>query len=146
MLSKKQCIFDRPLDVGVGQILALIGGGDNSVRKLESGIYEIKNFSGDMYIGCEFDEYPKLMNINCYGVCDNYKQVVEQEPMLQEDYKDKEFVVFVTPVRKSEQPETGGWRWHKWGPYIGNQKPQEEYLFNEPEIEEVFVYHIYELK
>jgi hypothetical protein len=40
----------------------------------------------------------------------------------------------------------GGWRWHKWGPYIGTQEPKCEYIHDEPEIEEVFTYHVYELK
>ena len=38
-----------------------------------------------------------------------------------------------------------GWRWHKWGPYIGTQDPQCEYLADEPEIKEVFVYRFIQL-
>jgi hypothetical protein len=79
-----------------------------------------------------------------YGVCDNYEQVLNNYPELQNS--DKKFVVSLTPMTKSEEPESGGWRWHKWGEYIGEQHPTHEYLYDEPEIEEVFVYHIYELE
>lgn len=79
-----------------------------------------------------------------YGVCDNYEQVLNQYPELQNS--NKKFVVSLTPMTKSEEPESGGWRWHKWGEYIGEQNPTHEYLYDEPEIEEVFVYHIYELE
>lgn len=55
--------------------------------------------------------------------------------------------MILTPVRKADQTHDGGWRWNKWwGPYIGSQRPQFEYLYDEPEIDEVFCYHIYEKK
>jgi hypothetical protein len=47
-------------------------------------------------------------------------------------------------VIKANQSHEGGWRWHKWGEYIGKYEPQYEYLYDEPEIEKVYVYHIYE--
>jgi len=49
-------------------------------------------------------------------------------------------------IRKDLEPTDGGWRWHKWGEYIGTQNPQMEYIHDEPEIEKVYVYHIYELE
>jgi hypothetical protein len=48
----------------------------------------------------------------------------------------------LTEVRKDDQPKQGGWRWHKWGPYIGTHEKQFEYLADEEGIERVFCYHI----
>jgi hypothetical protein len=54
------------------------------------------------------------------------------------------FVISFTRVLKSNQPSAGGWRWHKWGPYMGTQNSQREYLHDEPSISEIFCYHIME--
>ncbi|MNC81295.1 hypothetical protein D3C75_1343800 [compost metagenome] len=59
---------------------------------------------------------------------------------------ERKFVVSLAEIRKDEQPEQWGWRWEKWGEYIGTQNSQADYLYDEPEIERVFVYHIYEIK
>lgn len=48
----------------------------------------------------------------------------------------------LTRLLKSEESSDGGWRWHKWGEYIGTHKPQCEYLHDEPEIEEVWVFDV----
>lgn len=82
-----------------------------------------------------------------YGVADSLEQIAEYIKPIQ----DKNIFVLATPIRKEEQPEWGGekpewggWRWHKWGQYIGKQSPQCEYLYDEPIIELVYVFRIYE--
>lgn len=79
-----------------------------------------------------------------YGVCDDYRQILEQCPDILSS--DRQFVITLAEMCKSDQPDWGGWRWHKWGPYIGVHEPQCEYLYDEPEIEQVYCYHIYEKK
>lgn len=79
-----------------------------------------------------------------YGVCDCYTQILEQCPTLQDP--DREFVVMLCEVRRAEQPASGGWRWHKWGAYIGTHDIQCEYLYDEVGIDSVFCFHIYERK
>ena len=79
-----------------------------------------------------------------YGVCDSVDNLLEVYPELVTS--EREFVVNLCEVRKDEQPDEGGWRWHKWGEYIGNQIPTTEYIYDEPLIEQVFCYHIYEKK
>lgn len=106
------------------------------------GIYQINSFGGT-YILSDFERYPTL-DIGPYGVCDSYEQILEQCPELV-DSTDREFVITLTPVVKADQPAEGGWRWHKWGDYIGNLDPQYEYIYDEPFIEKVYCYHIYEL-
>jgi hypothetical protein len=117
------------------------------------GIYEIRGFNFSVNIdnckGYFIDQKDRLFDKNgeyfCeYGVCDDVKQVLELCPMLEASRKRK-FVISITEIRRDEQPESGGWRWHKWGPYIGTQQPGCEYLYEDTHIESVYVYHIYEL-
>ncbi len=95
-------------------------------------------------------ETPKTLEnpyiVKNYGVCDSAEQVFERYKFLDDDPNNKYFIA-LNPVRKSEQPETGGWRWHKWGSYIGNQKLGDcEYLYDEPDIELIYTYSVYKFK
>lgn len=92
----------------------------------------------------EHPDAPESLCLNAYGVVDSPDQFQEDfRETLEADPRD--FFVAFTEIRKDEQPETGGWRWHKWGPYYGTQKPQCEYIADEPEIESVYLFHIYQL-
>lgn len=87
----------------------------------------------------DWDAYPSEG-----GVCDTPEQVLAHIPLLVTD--PRRFIVFFTPIRKRDQPAEGGWRWHKWGEYIGTQPSAGcEYLYDEPHIDEVLVYHIVEV-
>lgn len=78
-----------------------------------------------------------------YGVADNLEQIkIHFKDIIESDAN---IVICVSEIRKDSEPSDGGWRWHKWGPYIGKQNPQYEYLYNEPEIESVYVYHVYSI-
>ena len=74
-----------------------------------------------------------------YGVCDNASQILEHyQP------KDDE-VIILFPVIREYEPENYGWRWHKWGPYIGVHNPRYEYIYDEEEIDVVFCFSIYKI-
>lgn len=77
-----------------------------------------------------------------YGVCDSYQQLLEKCPIIESS--DREYIVTFFQVDRSDQEEEGGWRWHKWGDYIGDQEITMEYIYDEPEIERVYCYQIYE--
>lgn len=83
--------------------------------------------------------YPEL-----YGVCDDPMQVVANWPCLLLD--DLEHFIAFNEVRRDEQPSSGGWRWHKWGSYIGEHETTQEYLYDEPDIEKVYTFKIYTFK
>jgi hypothetical protein len=85
----------------------------------------------------EFDEFP-------YGICDEPEQFINKFEKIIADHKDT-FVVTFTLIAKKDQPKQDGWRWGKWGPYIGNKIPQFEYLYDEPEIEEVVIYAVWKV-
>lgn len=88
----------------------------------------------------DFEEFEPCLNP--YGVIDKPEQLLE---LYDFDADPRRFFISVTPMLKQHQSEDGGWRWHKWGPYLGSQRPTMEYLYDEPVIEEVWVYHIYQL-
>lgn len=80
-----------------------------------------------------------------YMVCDNVEQALEYWKGAIEN-PDHKYVIALMPVRKKDEPESDGWRWHKWGKYIGTQNAQCEYLFDEPEVEVVYCAHIYNVE
>lgn len=110
-------------------------------KRLRQGVYQIGHFNLN-HILEEYDEYPDLNGINCYGVCDSVEQLLEACPEL--ETSQRRFVVSITPVVRADQDPEWGWRWHKWGPYIGNHQPQHEYLYDEVGIEAVYVYQVFE--
>lgn len=79
-----------------------------------------------------------------FGVCDDPKQITEKWPELLTSAR--RFMIGVTPIYRKDQPADGGWRWHKWGEYIGIKTPQHEYLYDEKEIDVVWVFNIVELE
>jgi hypothetical protein len=146
-------------------ILAIIGQGGETVERVRRGIYKSRCFSFDYLItekvrepfheahdrihknGEDFqtvwEEYSnRLGGLDEYGVCDSIEQVLERFDF---EGDERAFAINFVEIRRDEQPESGGWRWHKWGEYIGTKEPQYEYLYDEPEIESVLCYHIYEI-
>lgn len=85
-----------------------------------------------------------------YGVADNLDQIdeyvnskiKEAEKYYKSNLDEINFVVTVTPILKSHEPEDGGWRWSKWGQYIGTRESEAEYLYDEPEIDSIFVFEV----
>lgn len=139
--------FQEP-DQTMKAIFEIIGGKQGSVmpERIDLGMYRTGHWNIHDMVIPKIDLFaPSLVHaVNAYGVCDYPKQVLERFPIIA-DHPSKFFIGFVR-LRRDEQPADGGWRWHKWGTYIGNREPKCEYLYDEPEIEEVYTYHIYELK
>lgn len=129
-------------------------------KKIDNGLYMIAvghglNFERSLPdVQIEYDWPPKPQvpgywyqsrwiengTIPAYGVCDSPMQFMEKIGNILDKLPEEYVVGFDKIVKKEEEP--GGWRWSKWGEYIGNQKPQCEYLYDEPEIEEVFLFTI----
>lgn len=125
----------------------------------EVGIYQCSfafNFSE-----AEFEETKQLswedrykifpdFEKNTYGVADNVEQIKKYYKDQVED-PEKKYAICVTPVwqEKENAGNGGGWRWHKWGEYIGELNPQYEYLDDEDfgdDFEYVLVFTIYKIK
>lgn len=127
---------------------------------LETGIYICNcdfNFSHE-----EFEEYKGLLNIPLkdeyemfsptyhkaqYGVADSVEQIKNYFREEVED-PDKAYFIAVTPVFQDpgRKGKGGGWRWHKWGEYIGELDIKCEYLDDEDfgkDFDCVLTFHIY---
>lgn len=125
----------------------------------ETGIYQ----SSFAYNFPE-DEFEELKNLNwddrykifpdyekaTYGVADSIEQIKEyyKEEIADEN---KRYCIALTPVWQdsSNKGKGGGWRWHKWGAYIGKLNPQYEYLDDEDfgnDFQYVIVFTIYAIK
>lgn len=132
-------------DSDLAAILTLLGQGGKPVE-LEPGIFLSPSFSFQHAIVGEVEEYFDFGHeLSPYGVCDCLEQIKEKYAAWfnDEEYK---FCVSLTKVEKVEQPPEGGWRWHKWGEYIGTKQPRYEYLYDEgDDIQVVYCYHIYQL-
>lgn len=146
MLIQEVSILEEETHPMLKLILQLTDAADKTNKEVAIGIYELASFNMPSSFPDElYETYPSLDTIGCYGVCDNYQQILDQCPELVSSTSRK-FVIALTPVIKSQQSEEGGWRWHKWGDYIGTQNPQYEYIYDELFIEKVYCYHIYEKK
>lgn len=141
-----------PQDPFLAALSRLTVGTSTRPARLKQGIYRIGHFNGNyMLPRGAYDEWPNLPPAqdgewrNSYGVCDSVANLLDKLGDVLNDPQ-RQFVVTLTSVRREHCPEDGGWRWHKWGPYIGAQNPQHEYLYDETHIDEVFCYHVYEKK
>lgn len=136
-------VIDDPL----GTIIATLNGNCFDITRIEKGIYEVGHFNFNFcildYSYENIEELPFIDGLNPFGVCDHYSQILEKSSEIKNS--NRKFVISITPILKQNQPKEGGWRWHKWGPYIGTQTQTTEYLHDEPEIEKVYVFHVYEL-
>lgn len=109
------------------------------------------------------DKY--LYTANLYGVADNATQVIRHlensvktylfRNDLEDDfwlgralvkmielYPEYKLVLLMTPHVNTKDCSWGGWRWHKWGEYIGLHEPQHEYLSYEKGIDYVLSYSL----
>lgn len=62
--------------------------------------------------------------------------LIKNEPNYQ-------FILLLTSIiNNHDKSSWGGWRWHKWGEYIGKHNPQYEYLDHEDGIDYVLVWKL----
>jgi hypothetical protein len=124
-------------------MVAMVNNHEAQAMRVCQGIYLIGHFGSSGWLQ-DYEHYPEDLPVGPYGVCDSIEQLLEKCPELEGSTRG--FLVTFHVLEKKAMDPRGGWRWHKWGEYIGTQDPQCEYLYDEPEIEKVYVYHIYERK
>lgn len=143
----KTPVLFRP-DPGLALIFSVIGGGSSQPVVLGDGLLKITHFSSDMLLygkngGWDFE----IEGMPEYGVCDSPDQLVAKfGDILSNDPRN--LCVFFTHVRKdtSNRGQRGGWRWHKWGEYVGEGTPEYEYLDDETGFDGgVYVYHVHDI-
>lgn len=133
--------------------LAEITGGRRDPLRVYRGIYEahinfeheIENLLVDRWPAFEdlSTKYDDEQWFNSYGVVDHWTQL----PLKLLDKDPRPLLVYLARHRREDQPEYG-WRWHKWGPYLGVHEgaTDYEYLRDALDVVEVFSYCIVELK
>jgi hypothetical protein len=119
------------------------------VETIADGVYLIRHFNLDTMLkdlGYEVNSfYFDDLNVtwDVYGVCDSPEQLLNKINDVKKS--SRKYVIGMCRIDKKRQPDQGGWRWHKWGDYIGEQNPSTEYLKDEPTIETVYTFHIYKI-
>lgn len=149
MLKDPIFIHKDPTLALIGDLIAKINGNRPGIIRLREGVYQSGNWNFNHDISWR-NEWPedrsdwRMLYDEGYGVCDDFEQVLAKHPQLVES--EKPYCVSIVELRRENQHPDGGWRWEKWGEYIGTQNSQCEYLYDEPEIERVYTYHYYELQ
>lgn len=118
---------------------------------LEPGVYECAHWSFEHYVAerlerhwNDFDMSDLESYVSPYIVCDNVQQAREYWVSQLEDPTEK-YTMCVVPLYREEQSERGGWRWHKWGEYVGKQNSTHEYLYDDKHIDLVYTAHLYKV-
>ena len=130
--------------------LMLTGTNQPSVKKLGRGFYLCEHWNFEMECAERLEEYndAPARAVGCrevFGVCDSPEQFMARfGPGL--EVRPECIVVSFCVVKREDQEASGGWRWRKWGPYIGDREPQHEYLYDEQEIDQVTTFHVYIVK
>lgn len=126
-------------------MVARIHNRPDGVKRLSKGLYEIGHWNFEFVSAQALEQYPELDgDFEPYGVCDTPEQLIEKAPWIEKS--ERKFCVSFVHIKKCDQSHDGGWRWKKWGSYIGDQSPEYEYLYHESNIESVYTFHIYEVK
>ena len=75
-----------------------------------------------------------------YGLADTHLQILEyfkESPFIKTDIP---YCVLMQKVFRIMQPEHNGFRYHKWGPYIGEQELLHEYLADDTHIDKIIIF------
>jgi hypothetical protein len=139
--------FGQPVGA-MALVLSVVAGHKVPPERIEAGIYTCGHWNfGQLIVRPPMiEEWPQLADdqVDAIGVCDSPEQMLEAIGSTLRA-SERKFCVSLVRIRRDQQPPEGGWRWHKWGTYIGKQQPTCEYLYREPVIEEVWTYHVFEL-
>lgn len=116
------------------------------------GVIEINHWNPEMLgyqiaKGYDPEHWERLQALRIceFGVVDSPTQFLARFGSTLEEAP-TDYAVFMVHVRKDTQDPRGGWRWHKWGEYVGEGEPTTEYLYDEPGFPDgVYTFHVYEV-
>lgn len=119
-------------------------------RRLENAIFQDWAFRVDGESEKDLDKRRKEADTNFqlkpYGTADSVEQIFKTFAFL-DDIKDRNFIISMRLIVKANEPEWGGFRQHKNGPYIGAKKMEHEYFAHEgDQFKELVMYHIHEVE
>jgi hypothetical protein len=114
-------------------------------RRLFRGIYtgtQMHNFLWALDVKRDDRFYSPIGYV--YGVCDSVAQFMN-DYYYTIDAVEGNWIVSLEEVYRADQPKYDGWRWAKWGPYLGEEQRTSDYLVNEQFIDKVCVFNLYHL-
>lgn len=116
--------------------------GVHEPKRLRAGVYTdcLHNFTNRVRMD-GWEAYFHDDAVPPYGVCDSVEQFFARFGAYLES-SPRAYAVGFTEVRRADQPDEGGWRWRKWGGYVGERRPMMEYLHDEPEIESIVTFTV----
>lgn len=146
--SEELNIFNEEID-----FLKKVKDINDFLEPIKTGIYR-GYWSGDKikdYCGLNIEEYNSFLYKNFpnpsfrenFGVADNIEQILEYYPELLKS-KDK-FIVIFSDVYRKDQPEHYGFRYEKFGNYIGIQDIKHEFMYDDKHIDKVIIYWIFKI-
>jgi hypothetical protein len=97
---------------------------------------------------CKGNDFVNEMQTDIQLFNDSYHLEWGRDSYKDKIKDDKEYIIVLTPHTKRSQGEYG-WRWHKWGEYIGVLNPQCEYLDDEEfgeDFKYILCFNIYKVK
>ena len=144
----------REQDQGILGILSILGQSGPSLD-VEPGLVVSRSWSPQYAFAVkefDFDESDWVFDwktergeyFSSWGVCDSPAQFKDTPLYARMASDPRPMCVFFVHVAKDPDSEGGGWRWHKWGQYIGLGTPSCEYLDDEEKFDDgVYTYHAY---
>ena len=145
-LRERDARDELPMALSMG-----LASGELDLKQVEPGVYEAFSHNFGFIVdelevsGIKFDAwFDSADSPHQWGAsnvtCDNVDQAKKHWQSHVDDPQ-KEFVLVLSPVHCS--PENAGqgrgFRWSKWGPYIGTQEIKHEFLDDEVGIDKVFL-------
>lgn len=146
MLADPKQFYSDP----VTDMISSLCGNKAEMRRLQKGCYQIGHFSSDIALyghNGDWNRYDFGNEVPVSGVCDSPEQFLKLHERNLEGCKER-VAVFFTHVKKdpSNRGRGGGWRWHKWGEYIGEWQPECEYLDDEDGFENgIYVFRVHDI-
>lgn len=143
-LREKDARDELPMEMSM-----VLASGELDLSVLETGVFE--SFSHNFGYICEDVELPTVefdpwFDLSEDGhqweqsniVCDSVEQAKTHWHGLIGE-ADREFVIVFNTVEREPGKPNSGWRWKKWGPYIGTHEIKHDYLNDETGIDKVLL-------
>ena len=112
-------------------------------ENIAPGVYEV-DLNFDNVIAEFYPNSDQPFIYECaYGLCDNYQQAINTFSKYANS--ENKYCLFVTPIYREDQPEKYGFRYHKWGDYIGTQWFQHTYLYDDKHIDVIYSFKFIKL-
>lgn len=121
-------------------------------ERVGKGFYINKDFSFDKWFLRQYygynveDSYVKILShlkehgLRSFGVADSIEQVKEYYKEL--EASPEKFIVIMTPVYRKNESSYGGFRFHKWGRYIGEHALKHEYFYDHKDMDVIYTFRV----